>query len=135
IHKDGDGDALFQLESDSLPHAHAQPTKTYYKHQDSRIMKAQELKTNKDKDLKILEKKTKLKDNDKGSRSNITKHEGTSIQQDKDQKKDSRTKRRSNLNKSKEVRFKDLASGEIVSLKILSQTRKLGHYLLVVVIG
>ncbi|GJU01679.1 hypothetical protein Tco_1112017 [Tanacetum coccineum] len=45
IHKDGDGDALFQLESDSLPHAHAQTTKTYYKHQDSRIMKAQELKT------------------------------------------------------------------------------------------
>ncbi|GJU42026.1 hypothetical protein Tco_1194983 [Tanacetum coccineum] len=44
IHKDGDGDALFQLKSDSLPHAHAQTTKTYYKHQDSRIMKAQELK-------------------------------------------------------------------------------------------
>ncbi|GKD36747.1 hypothetical protein Tco_1256954 [Tanacetum coccineum] len=45
IHKDGDGDASFQLESDSLPHAHAQTTKTYYKHQYSRIMKAQELKT------------------------------------------------------------------------------------------
>ncbi|GJZ19236.1 hypothetical protein Tco_0555826 [Tanacetum coccineum] len=45
IHKDGDGDASFQLESDSLPHAHAQTTKTYYKHQDSRITKAQELKT------------------------------------------------------------------------------------------
>ncbi|GJW68362.1 retrovirus-related pol polyprotein from transposon TNT 1-94 [Tanacetum coccineum] len=45
IHKDGDGDALFQLKSDSLPHAHAQTTKTYYKHRDSRIMKAQELKT------------------------------------------------------------------------------------------
>ncbi|GJR88810.1 copia protein [Tanacetum coccineum] len=44
-YKDGDGDASFQLESDSLPHAHAQTTKTYYKHQDSRIMKAQELKT------------------------------------------------------------------------------------------
>ncbi|GJW34863.1 hypothetical protein Tco_0057783 [Tanacetum coccineum] len=42
-YKDGDGDASFQLESDSLPHAHAQTTKTYYKHQDSRIMKAQEL--------------------------------------------------------------------------------------------
>ncbi|GJY23723.1 hypothetical protein Tco_0397381 [Tanacetum coccineum] len=42
---DGDGDASFQLDSDSLPHAHAQTTKTYYKHQDSRIMKAQELKT------------------------------------------------------------------------------------------
>ncbi|GKC13307.1 hypothetical protein Tco_1010089 [Tanacetum coccineum] len=45
IHKDGDGDASFQLKSDSLPHAHAQSTKTFYKHQDSRIMKAQELKT------------------------------------------------------------------------------------------
>ncbi|GJS65476.1 retrovirus-related pol polyprotein from transposon TNT 1-94 [Tanacetum coccineum] len=45
IHKDGDGDASFQLKSDSLPHAHAQTTKTYYMHQDSRIMKAQELKT------------------------------------------------------------------------------------------
>ncbi|GJS13157.1 hypothetical protein Tco_0407629 [Tanacetum coccineum] len=45
IHKDGDGDASFQLKLDSLPHAHAQTTKTFYKHQDSRIMKAQELKT------------------------------------------------------------------------------------------
>ncbi|GJR32474.1 hypothetical protein Tco_1108706 [Tanacetum coccineum] len=45
IHKDGDGDALFQLKSDSLPHAHAQTTMTYYKHRDSRIMKAQESKT------------------------------------------------------------------------------------------
>ncbi|GJW39676.1 hypothetical protein Tco_0065521 [Tanacetum coccineum] len=45
IHKDGDGDALFQLKSDCLPHAHAQTTKTYYKHRDLRIMKAQELKT------------------------------------------------------------------------------------------
>ncbi|GJS11560.1 retrovirus-related pol polyprotein from transposon TNT 1-94 [Tanacetum coccineum] len=45
IHKDRDGDASFQLKSDSLPHAHAQSTKIFYKHQDSRIMKAQELKT------------------------------------------------------------------------------------------
>ncbi|GJR84778.1 hypothetical protein Tco_0155563 [Tanacetum coccineum] len=38
---------LSPSESDSLPHAHAhaQTTKTYYKHQDSRIKKAQELKT------------------------------------------------------------------------------------------
>ncbi|GKG49891.1 hypothetical protein Tco_0518665, partial [Tanacetum coccineum] len=27
--KDGDGDASFQLKSDSLPHAHAQTTKTF----------------------------------------------------------------------------------------------------------
>ncbi|GKB35128.1 retrovirus-related pol polyprotein from transposon TNT 1-94 [Tanacetum coccineum] len=44
-YKDGDGDALFQLKSDSLPHAHAQTTNTYYKHRDSRIKKAQLLKT------------------------------------------------------------------------------------------
>ncbi|GJY07096.1 MAK10-like protein [Tanacetum coccineum] len=41
----GGGGIPFQLKSDSLPHAHAQITKTYYKHQDSRIKKAQELKT------------------------------------------------------------------------------------------
>ncbi|GJY33385.1 hypothetical protein Tco_0417854, partial [Tanacetum coccineum] len=46
-----DGDASFQLKSDSLPHAHAQSTKTYYKHRDSRIKKAQELK---DKDFRTL---------------------------------------------------------------------------------
>ncbi|GKA07678.1 hypothetical protein Tco_0686902 [Tanacetum coccineum] len=44
IHKDGDGDASFQLKSGSF-HSYAQSTKTFYKHQDSRIMKAQELKT------------------------------------------------------------------------------------------
>ncbi|GJV19118.1 hypothetical protein Tco_1368138 [Tanacetum coccineum] len=122
IHKDGDGDASFQLESDSLPHAHAQTTKTYYKHQDSRIMKAQELKTKTSANSDINDNSSEIKlrgrllesfqddakyehskDNDKGSRSNITKHEGTSLQQDKDQNKDSRTKRQSNLNKSKEV--------------------------------
>ncbi|GJS97731.1 DNA helicase [Tanacetum coccineum] len=37
--------SLIPAESDSLPHAHAQTTKTYYKHQDSRIKKAQESKT------------------------------------------------------------------------------------------
>ncbi|GJS77952.1 hypothetical protein Tco_0727833 [Tanacetum coccineum] len=36
---------LIPTESNSLPHAHAQTTKTYYKHQDSRIKKAQDLKT------------------------------------------------------------------------------------------
>ncbi|GJZ12250.1 retrovirus-related pol polyprotein from transposon TNT 1-94 [Tanacetum coccineum] len=33
--------SLIPAESDSLPHAHAQTTKTYYKHQDLRIKKAQ----------------------------------------------------------------------------------------------
>ncbi|GKE89973.1 hypothetical protein Tco_1567448 [Tanacetum coccineum] len=112
--------SLIPAESDSLPHAYAQTTKTYYKHQDSRIKKAQKLKTktsaNSDikdnspetklwgrllksfqkdakyehvgqdtrsqggkddqdkqgKDLEILKSKTKLKDNDKGSRLKIT---------------------------------------------------------------
>ncbi|GJY93779.1 hypothetical protein Tco_0509561 [Tanacetum coccineum] len=41
----GGGSIPFQLKSDSLPHAHAQTTKTYYKHQNSRIKKAQDLKT------------------------------------------------------------------------------------------
>nr|GEY00452.1 ribonuclease H [Tanacetum cinerariifolium] len=39
--------SLIPVESDSLPHGHAQTTKTYYWHQDSRIKKAQaHLKTN-----------------------------------------------------------------------------------------
>ncbi|GKD27154.1 hypothetical protein Tco_1233368 [Tanacetum coccineum] len=37
--------SLIPTESNSLPHAHTQATKTYYKHQDSRIKKAQELNT------------------------------------------------------------------------------------------
>ncbi|GJS76736.1 retrovirus-related pol polyprotein from transposon TNT 1-94, partial [Tanacetum coccineum] len=41
----GGGGIPFQLKSNSLPHSHAQTTKTYYKHQDSRIKKAQDLKT------------------------------------------------------------------------------------------
>nr|GEV26012.1 ribonuclease H-like domain-containing protein [Tanacetum cinerariifolium] len=37
--------SLIPAESNSSPHAHSRNTKTYYKHQDSTIMKAQELKT------------------------------------------------------------------------------------------
>ncbi|GJS28411.1 hypothetical protein Tco_0489031 [Tanacetum coccineum] len=37
--------SLILVESDSLTHAYAQTTKTYYNHQDSRIKKAQEFKT------------------------------------------------------------------------------------------
>ncbi|GJX00660.1 hypothetical protein Tco_0184573 [Tanacetum coccineum] len=133
--------SLIPVESDSLPHAHAHAVKTYYWHQDSRIKKAQELKTktfaNSDikdyssetkhqgrllesfqeyvkyehvgqdtrsqrgkddqykqgKDLEISKSKTKSKDNDKGSRSKITQHKGTSLQQNKDQRfKNSTTK-------------------------------------------
>nr|GEU99223.1 ribonuclease H-like domain-containing protein [Tanacetum cinerariifolium] len=74
------------------------------------------------KDLKISELKTKSKDNDNGSRSKITQHEGTSLQHNKDQRfKNSTTKQ---SQKFKEVRFKispqefeDHTLGEIVSLK------------------
>ncbi|GJS88899.1 hypothetical protein Tco_0771535 [Tanacetum coccineum] len=50
------------VEFDSLPHAHAQTTKTYYKHQDSRIKKAQELniKTSTNSDIKDPSLETKL---------------------------------------------------------------------------
>ncbi|GKC17249.1 hypothetical protein Tco_1014031, partial [Tanacetum coccineum] len=171
IHKDGDGDASFQLKSDSLPHAHAQTTKTFYKHQDSRIMKAQELKTKtseqtliykiflqryqvyqgrllasfqddakyehvgqdtrsqggKDdqdkqgKDLKISNIKTKSKDNDKGSRSKITKHEGTSLQRRQRQRSQELNDNSNLIDLTKEC-HNELTSGEIVSLKILSRT-------------
>ncbi|GJZ44146.1 hypothetical protein Tco_0591401 [Tanacetum coccineum] len=49
IHKDGDGDASFQLKSDSLPHAHAQTTKTFHKHQDSKNHESSRIK---DKDFR-----------------------------------------------------------------------------------
>ncbi|GKD53107.1 hypothetical protein Tco_1286494, partial [Tanacetum coccineum] len=54
--------SLIPAESDSLPHAHAQTTKTYYKHQDSRIKKAQELKTktSANSDIKDPSSETKL---------------------------------------------------------------------------
>ncbi|GKD04041.1 hypothetical protein Tco_1179015 [Tanacetum coccineum] len=46
-YKDGDGDRdpSFQLKLDSLTHAYTQATKTYYKHQELRIKKAQVSKT------------------------------------------------------------------------------------------
>ncbi|GJZ99403.1 hypothetical protein Tco_0671954 [Tanacetum coccineum] len=84
--------SLIPAESDSLPHAHAQTIKTYYKHQDSRIKKAQ----------------AKSKDNDKGSRSKITQHEGTSVQHNKDQRfKNSMTKQSQQVQGSK---IQDLTS-------------------------
>nr|GEV10242.1 retrovirus-related Pol polyprotein from transposon TNT 1-94 [Tanacetum cinerariifolium] len=54
---------LIPAESDSLPHAYTQTTKTYYKHQDSRIKKAQELKTKTfaNSDIKDNSSETKLR--------------------------------------------------------------------------
>nr|GEX62882.1 hypothetical protein [Tanacetum cinerariifolium] len=149
--------SLIPAESDFVPHAHAQATKTYYKHQDSRIKKAIELKTktftNSDikdnslktklhgrllerfqedakyehvgqdtrsqggkhdqekqrKDLEISKSETKSKDNDKGSRSKITQHEGTSLQHNKYQRfKNAMTKQSQKVQGSK---IQDLTSG------------------------
>nr|GEY39714.1 hypothetical protein [Tanacetum cinerariifolium] len=52
-----------------------------YEHggQDTRSQGGKRRSRQKDKDLKISDEKTKSKDNDKGSRSKITKHEGTSL--------------------------------------------------------
>ncbi|GJZ69030.1 hypothetical protein Tco_0632580, partial [Tanacetum coccineum] len=53
---------LIPAESNSLTHAHAQATKTYYKHQDSRIKKVEELKikTSANSDTKDPSSETKL---------------------------------------------------------------------------
>ncbi|GJX23445.1 hypothetical protein Tco_0227890 [Tanacetum coccineum] len=53
---------LIPAESDSLPHAHTQTTKTYYKHQDSSIKKAQvlKIKTSGNSDIKDNSLETKL---------------------------------------------------------------------------
>nr|GEW28667.1 hypothetical protein [Tanacetum cinerariifolium] len=55
--------SLILAESNSLPHAHAQTTKTYYKRQDSRIKKAQvlKIKTFANYDIKDPSSETKLK--------------------------------------------------------------------------
>ncbi|GKA33595.1 hypothetical protein Tco_0720024, partial [Tanacetum coccineum] len=53
--------SLIPIESDSLPHAYAQTTKTYYKHQDSRIKKAEELKTKTSVNSDIKDPSSKIK--------------------------------------------------------------------------
>ncbi|GKB46767.1 hypothetical protein Tco_0897520 [Tanacetum coccineum] len=95
-----------------------------YEHvgQDQRLQDGKYNKDKQGKDLKISKQKAKSKDNDKCSRSKITKHEGKGYNMIKT--KDSRTERQSNLNKLKEARFKispqkfdDHILREIVSLK------------------
>ncbi|GJX30259.1 hypothetical protein Tco_0238338 [Tanacetum coccineum] len=88
-----------------------------YEHvgQDTRSQDGKYDKDKQGKDLKISKLKTKSMDNDKGSRSKITKHEGTSLQHNKDQRfKNLKTKQsqqsprkqdsRSNLRNSKTTR-------------------------------
>ncbi|GJY69855.1 hypothetical protein Tco_0472837 [Tanacetum coccineum] len=48
--------SLILAESNSLSHAHTQATKTYYKHQDSRIKNAQNTKTSVNSDIQDLPK-------------------------------------------------------------------------------
>ncbi|GKC26237.1 hypothetical protein Tco_1033531 [Tanacetum coccineum] len=167
------------LKSDSLPHAHAQTTKTYYMHQDSRIKKAQELKTktSANSDIKDNSSETKLrgillesfqedakdleieddvdKTMTKGSRPKIPQLDRKSLHFNKRQdsrlndkaistvhgKQDSRSHLRIRSDHklgdcySKKCLVKhgssesagSLASGKIVSRKILSRTRKLGY--------
>ncbi|GJT47430.1 hypothetical protein Tco_0956145 [Tanacetum coccineum] len=67
----------------------------------------------KDKDLKISELKTKSKDNDKGSRSKITKHEGTSLQQRQRPRSQELNNKSNLIDLTKECHNK-LTSGEIV---------------------
>ncbi|GKC41017.1 hypothetical protein Tco_1053401 [Tanacetum coccineum] len=81
-----------------------------YEHvgQDTISQDGKEDKDKQGKDLKISELKTKSKDNDKSSRSKNAKHEGISLQQAKDQDKDSRIQRQSNLNKVQGSKIQDL---------------------------
>ncbi|GJT92725.1 hypothetical protein Tco_1081570 [Tanacetum coccineum] len=140
---------LIPAESNSQPHVHAQTTKTYYWQQDSRIKKAQvytKTKTSyehvgqdtrsqgdKDdqdkqgKDLEISKQKTNSKDNDKGSRSKITQHEGTSLQR-RQRPRPQELNDKSNLIDLMKECLNELISREIVSLKILSRTRKFVHH-------
>nr|GEW11291.1 ribonuclease H-like domain-containing protein [Tanacetum cinerariifolium] len=68
---------------------------------------------------------TKSKDNDKESRSKITKHEGTILQRRQRQRQ--KLNEKSNLIDLMKECYDELTSGEIVSLKILSRTRKFVH--------
>ncbi|GKA34067.1 hypothetical protein Tco_0720496 [Tanacetum coccineum] len=98
-----------------------------YEHvgQDSRSQDGKDDKDLKDKDLKILKLKSKSKEKAQDQRSQSMKEQANN--NDKDQFQDSRNQCQRNLKKPKVEGFKDLDSGEIVSLKILSRTRKLGH--------
>ncbi|GJZ01919.1 hypothetical protein Tco_0519880 [Tanacetum coccineum] len=71
------------------------------------------------KDFRIKTKSSR--DNDKGSRSKITKHEGTSLQRIQRPRPQDLNDKSNLINLMKEC-HNELTSGEIVSLKILSRT-------------
>ncbi|GKE66949.1 hypothetical protein Tco_1521110 [Tanacetum coccineum] len=94
-----------------------------YEHvgQDTRSQGGKDDQDKQGKDLKISDIKTKSKDNDKGSRSKITKHEGTSLQQIQRPRPQDLNDNSNLIDLTREC-HNELTSGEIVSLKILSRT-------------
>ncbi|GJT46525.1 hypothetical protein Tco_0955240 [Tanacetum coccineum] len=143
-YKDGYGDASFQLESDSLQHAHAQTTKTYqvyqgrllasfqddekYEHvgQDTR---SQGCKDDQDGRIKIersrtLRRSLKTMSKAQDQRSQSIKEQAYNVDRDKDHK--SLTTKAIYIDLIK-VCHNELTSAKIVSLKILSRTRKFVH--------
>ncbi|GKE45300.1 hypothetical protein Tco_1472584, partial [Tanacetum coccineum] len=94
-----------------------------YEHvgQDTRSQGGKDDQDKQGKDLKISDIKTKSKDNDKGSRSKITKHEGTSLQRIQRPRPQDLNDKSNLIDLMKEC-HNELTSGEIVSLKILSRT-------------
>ncbi|GJV43869.1 hypothetical protein Tco_1428405 [Tanacetum coccineum] len=94
-----------------------------YEHvgQDTRSQGGKDNQDKQGKDLKISDIKTKSKDNDKGSRSKITKHEGTSLQRRQRQRSQELNDYSNLIDLTREC-HNELTSGEIVSLKILSRT-------------
>ncbi|GKD88748.1 hypothetical protein Tco_1364255 [Tanacetum coccineum] len=91
-----------------------------YEHvgQDTRSQGGKDDQDKQGKDLKISDIKTKSKDNEKGSRSKITKHEGTSLQRRQRQRSQELNDKSNLIDLMKEC-HNELTSGEIVSLKIL----------------
>ncbi|GJY74273.1 hypothetical protein Tco_0478704 [Tanacetum coccineum] len=100
-----------------------------YEHvgQDTRSHDGKDDKDKQGKDLKISESKTKSKDNNKGSRSKIAKHEGTSLQQ-KQRPRSPELNDKSNLIDLMKECHNELTLGEIVSLKILSRTMNVSDF-------
>ncbi|GJW99404.1 retrovirus-related pol polyprotein from transposon TNT 1-94 [Tanacetum coccineum] len=129
IHKDGDGDASFPAGSRIQTHAHAQ-YKTFItsrRCKDEYVVRhkiAMVPKDDQDKRIKIKDldgKDEVLKGHDKGSRSKITKHEGTSLQCRQRQRSQELNENSNLIDLTREC-HNELTSGEIVSLKILSRT-------------
>ncbi|GKB49665.1 hypothetical protein Tco_0900418 [Tanacetum coccineum] len=89
-----------------------------YEHvgQDTRSQGGKDDQDKQGKDLKISDIKTKSKDNDKGSRSKITKHEGTSLQRIQRPRPQDLNDKSNLIDLMKEC-HNELTSGEIVTDK------------------